>query len=247
MSVIKPRAPQLIRFFRTGPLPCPYIAGQTEKKLFTRIGGPEANAINAKLTEAGFRRSHDVVYRRTCDHCAACEPVRIPVATFAPGRTMRRMAARNSDLNAKLEPAVATAEHYRLFIDYECSRHADSDMARMTYADFVDMIEDGGVDSALLCLRDQHGLLYGAMLVDRVGTSNSAVYSYFRVLDPRRSLGTQLVVSAVAETLAAGGRSLYLGYHIAQSPKMAYKARFKPLEVFRAGRWQPYSADRSME
>jgi arginyl-tRNA--protein-N-Asp/Glu arginylyltransferase len=101
---------------------------------------------------------------------------------------------RNSDLNARTEPAVATAEHYRLFIDYESSRHADSDMARMTYADFVEMIEDGGVDSALMCLRDGHGILHGAMLVDRVGTSNSAVYSYFRVLDPRRSLGTQLVV-----------------------------------------------------
>jgi arginine-tRNA-protein transferase len=32
---------------------------------------------------------------------------------------------------------------------------------------------------------------------------------------------------------------LYLGYLIRESRKMAYKAHYRPLEVFRDGRWQP--------
>ncbi|MGM0593242.1 MAG: hypothetical protein ACQETD_01790 [Pseudomonadota bacterium] len=31
---------------------------------------------------------------------------------------------------------------------------------------------------------------------------------------------------------------VYLGYFFEQNPKMAYKSRYRPLEVFRAGRWQ---------
>ena len=32
---------------------------------------------------------------------------------------------------------------------------------------------------------------------------------------------------------------LYLGYWIAESPKMAYKVQFKPYETLQEGRWQP--------
>ena len=31
---------------------------------------------------------------------------------------------------------------------------------------------------------------------------------------------------------------LYLGYWIAQSPKMAYQARVRPIESLRQGRWE---------
>jgi arginine-tRNA-protein transferase len=30
-----------------------------------------------------------------------------------------------------------------------------------------------------------------------------------------------------------------LGYWIAQSPKMAYKARFRPLQALTGGQWRP--------
>jgi arginine-tRNA-protein transferase len=31
---------------------------------------------------------------------------------------------------------------------------------------------------------------------------------------------------------------LYLGYWIGESPKMSYKARFRPVEILRGGRWE---------
>jgi arginine-tRNA-protein transferase len=33
---------------------------------------------------------------------------------------------------------------------------------------------------------------------------------------------------------------VYLGYWIKNSPKMAYKTQFQPLELLRGGTWRPY-------
>lgn len=35
----------------------------------------------------------------------------------------------------------------------------------------------------------------------------------------------------------------YLGYWIAETPKMAYKSRFRPLEALQDGRWQALPED----
>jgi arginine-tRNA-protein transferase len=41
MTMYKPpRRPQF--FYTTAPLPCPYLAGRTERKVVTEIVGPEA-------------------------------------------------------------------------------------------------------------------------------------------------------------------------------------------------------------
>jgi hypothetical protein len=63
MSIIPPHFAALRRFYRSMPSPCPYIPGQIERKLFTRLDGGGAAELNATLTRAGFRRSHDIVYR----------------------------------------------------------------------------------------------------------------------------------------------------------------------------------------
>jgi leucyl-tRNA---protein transferase len=238
MSVIPPLQRPLVQFFRSGPLPCPYLAGQVERKLFTRLSGPLAGQVNSDLCRAGFRRSHDVVYRPVCEGCAACIPVRVPVARFRPGRTMRRVARANADLRVGLEAPAATAELFTLFQDYQANRHAESDMARMSFGDFTDMLEEGAQASRLLCLRDADGRLWGCMLIDMLSDGCSAVYSFFDTGSTRPSLGTQLVLALIEWVRAAGRAHVYLGYYIAGSRKMAYKVRFQPIEGLSSQGWR---------
>ncbi|MEI8395474.1 MAG: arginyltransferase [Rhodospirillaceae bacterium] len=237
MSVIPPRQRPLQQFFRSGPMPCPYLPGRVERKLFTRLTGDNAAEVNSTLSRAGFRRSHDIVYRPVCPACSACMPVRIPVGLFIPDRTMRRVLNRNADLTVSEVPASATGEQFRLFIAYQRVRHADSDMARMGQFDFTAMVDEGRSDTCLFEARTPDGRLVACMLSDRLADGFSAVYSFFETDDPRRSLGTFLVLKLIEHCRQQGYPHLYLGYWIEGSRKMAYKGRFRPLETLGHDGW----------
>ncbi|HYC05489.1 MAG TPA: arginyltransferase [Azospirillaceae bacterium] len=237
MSVIPPPYRPLQQFFRSGPMPCPYLPGRIERKLFTRLSGPQAAEVNSTLSRAGFRRSHDIVYRPVCPGCNACVPVRIPVAEFAPNRTMRKIRKANTDLTFTPAPASATVEQYGVFAAYQDARHGDSDMSRMSLADYTAMVEEGRVDTLVFELRDAEGQLRGGLLTDRLADGYSAVYSFYDPADVRRSLGTQMILSLVEAARAANLPYVYLGYWIDGSRKMAYKARFRPLEQLSRDGW----------
>src|ERR1700744_1294437 len=104
MSIIPPGLSRLLQFYLSGPLPCPYLPGRVERKLFTRLSGDVETdiEINSTLTGAGFRPSHDILSRPSCHECNACIPVRIPVRAFAPSRSLRRIASVNRDLRLEI-------------------------------------------------------------------------------------------------------------------------------------------------
>lgn len=239
MSIIPPGLSRLLQFYLSGPLPCPYLPGRVERKLFTRLTGDTAmdTEINSTLTRAGFRRSHDIVYRPACSECNACVPVRIPVKAFNPSRSLKRIAKINSDLTLEVCGAEVTQEQYELFKSYQSARHPDSDMAHMDWPDFVNMLSEGEADTHIYQLRDANKKLLGAMITDHVGDGLSAVYSFFAPDEPRRSLGAQLILSLIDEALRRNLSYVYLGYWISSSRKMAYKARFQPIQALGAHGW----------
>jgi arginine-tRNA-protein transferase len=75
------------------------------------------------------------------------------------------------------------------------------------------------------------------MIADAVGDGFSAVYSFFTPAEPRRSLGTTLILSLIDEALDRHKPFVYLGYWIAKTRKMAYKSRFQPLQFLGPNGW----------
>jgi arginine-tRNA-protein transferase len=230
-------------FFTTAPLPCPYLPGRLERKIVTELNGPEAEVLHEALSRAGFRRSHSIAYTPACPGCSACIPVRIVADSFRPDRTMRRIAKANADLVARQVPARATAEHYRLFARYQESRHSGGDMAMMGFYDYRSMVEDSPIDTYIIEFRSPDGTLAGACLADRMCDGLSAVYSFFDPDQPQLSLGTYMVVWLVEEAVRQALPYVYLGYWIAESRKMAYKSRFRPLEAFGPNGWRPMETE----
>ncbi len=230
------------QFFATAPTPCPYIAGRSEQKLVIELRTDDAGRFFSDLSRAGFRRSHGLAYKPTCRDCAACVPVRIPVATFERSRSLRRIAARNRDLRLTEQPPEATPEHFALFKRYLERRHGGSDMADMEWRDYRAMVEDTPVDSALVELRGPDGALLAVCLIDLGDDSLSAVYSFFEPEAPKRSLGKFVVLELIRRAHELRLDHVYLGYWIEGSATMDYKRQFPGLEAFRDGAWRALGA-----
>ena len=234
------------QFFATAPVPCPYVPGRAERKLVVELAGRGAGIFYDDLSRAGFRRSHRFAYRPACRLCSACVPVRIAVERFADTRSTRRVRNLNRGLGGSLVPPYANLEQFRLFVAYQHSRHRDSDMASMTYADYRSMVEDTTVRTKIAEFRAPDDELAAVSLVDRLDDGLSAVYSFYDPTRDRQSLGTWSILWLIDECRRQGLPFVYLGYWIAESPKMAYKARFPALERLDAGGWVPLTdADRA--
>ncbi len=234
-----PRLQPLRQFFTAGPVPCPYVAGRAERKLIVELSGASAADFYDELSRAGFRRSQGFAYRPACPQCAACVPVRIAVNDFVHSRSTRRVRNANRALSARLVAARAAPEQYQLFTRYQRSRHRDSDMAAMSYADYRSMVEETPLRTVIAEFRDATGALVAVSLLDRLDDGVSAVYSFYDPGFDKRSLGTWSILWLVEECRRQGLPYVYLGYWIAESPKMAYKARFPAVERLSEAGWAP--------
>lgn len=221
-------------------MPCPYLPGQTERKVVTTLSGSDVDGLHNSLSLAGFRRSHNIAYTPACLGCSACIPVRINATDFVMTRSFRRTRDMNTSLRGTLEKPEATVEQYHLFSRYENDRHSDSDMALMGFFEYRAMIEDSPIETSLAMFRDPEGQLVAACLVDHLNDGFSAVYSFFdTTLPAQRSLGTWIVLWLVEECQRQNLPYVYLGYWVNGSRKMDYKRRFRPLEALGPDGWAP--------
>ncbi|WP_347303137.1 arginyltransferase [Croceibacterium sp. TMG7-5b_MA50] len=231
------------RFFVTTPAPCPYLPGRTERKVFTELKGPQADALNDALSRIGFRRSQTVAYRPSCLDCRACVSVRVVATEFRPSTTQKRALKRNSDLVATECRPWATAEQFELLQRYLATRHPGGGMAAMDEVDFADMVEHTTVTSSMIEYREpgsdgRPGRLVGACLTDRQGDGLSMIYSFYEPEDDGRAgLGNYIILDHIRRAGAESLRYVYLGYWVDGSRRMQYKIRYRPLERLEATGW----------
>ena len=226
-------------FYSTELSPCPYLPDRQERRLVAMVEPNDPPALVDLLSEAGFRRSQQALYKPACPGCTACVPVRIVVSDFVPGRSDRKLLKRNGDIVAAERPPRATAEQFELFKRYLAARHDDGGMAAMDREAFDDMVESGVHGTLLVEFRDGAGRLVGVSLTDRLATGLSGVYKFFEPESERRSLGTSIILWHVRRAAELGLPYVYLGYWIRDCRKMAYKSRFMPLEALRGAEWRP--------
>jgi arginine-tRNA-protein transferase len=230
------QTPDNTQLFLTAAMPCPYLPGKSERKLFTHLTGRRAATLHHLLSDNGFRRSQNLIYRPACDGCTACQSVRIVAQEFEPNARYRRVRKANEDISVEVCQPRATAEQYALFKRYLEARHSGGGMTQMSFVDYEYMVEDTPVQTVLVEYRltsVRQRPLVAVALTDVMSDGLSMVYSFFDPELSRRGLGNLLILDHIEQVRLAGLSYVYLGYWVKDSPKMAYKGRYHPLEVQR--------------
>ncbi|MEO5333909.1 MAG: arginyltransferase [Magnetococcus sp. YQC-5] len=233
---------QELEVYLSASHPCGYLPDLMGATLYVNPELPMDETHYQYLLSIGFRRSGTLVYRPWCAGCAACIPVRVPVDHFRMTRSFRRVLKHNQDLTVHIEEPAFTEERFNLYERYLNSRHGEGPMAHPKPEEFAEFLHNNWGRVHFVDFRLQGRLLMTAV-VDQLPNALSAVYTFFDPAEQGRSLGSQAILWEIAKAREMGKSWLYLGYWIANAPKMQYKARFQPLEAYIMREWTPLESN----
>jgi arginine-tRNA-protein transferase len=189
----------------------------------------------------GDRRTGQFLYNTQCAGCTACEPIRIDVARFVPSRTQARIFKRGERVfRVEVGKPLADAERVALYNRHKQERGLTlewCDTSEESYREFL--VETCCETCEVRYYFDDR--LAMVAIVDIGSNSLSAVYTYFNPDLERYSPGVYSVLKEIDLCRAWQKQYLYLGYYVAESGHMRYKATYLPHERRVNGSWREFA------
>ncbi|MCC4263643.1 arginyltransferase [Oceanimonas baumannii] len=216
--------------------PCSYLPGRQEQLLVLldrELLCPEGYE---QLLTAGFRRSGSDIYRPRCQACQACESLRIPVASFNPSRSQKRILRHNRDVTMVLSD-TDKPEYFELYQHYIEQRHQDGTMYPASRQQYEGFLLCQWLPPLFLEFHAGNRLIAVAV-TDCLSESLSAMYTFYDPAEEHRSLGVFAILSQIRLAQQLNRHWLYLGYQVDDCRKMNYKQHFRPHQRLLDGNWQ---------
>jgi len=226
--------------FLTNPETCPYLhdrPSRLEVRLAVKVTPEEHSAELA----SGARHFGKSYFRPACPDCSECISLRVPVRTFLPSRSQRRVLRKNRDVELELGEPALDAERLDLYRRF----HDDREQRRGWLPSPMDFegYFSSFIDNPVLTHEFRYrldGVLIGIAYVDESRHALNSIFAYHGPEYSRRSLGTFDILSEIEVAASRGKSYLYLGYYVAGCPSMEYKRDFRPYELLVDGNWKPF-------
>lgn len=242
MSSPKALPYQKLQFYVTTSYPCGYIEKNRAQSLIASPYHLVNGDIYSELIKQGFRRSGKFTYKPHCENCNACIPVRLIVDQYEPKRSQKRAFKKHQDLQANVIQLGFQQDHFNLYQSYQLARHAEdmdtSHQLQEQEEQYRQFLCQSNVDSLMIEFRGADDQVKIVSVIDQLQDGISAVYTFYDTTDAAASYGTHAIMWLAEWAKQMRLPYLYLGYWIKQSPKMAYKEKFKPLEKLIDEQWQ---------
>ncbi|MGU3846336.1 arginyltransferase, partial [Vibrio diabolicus] len=81
---------QHIRIGLTNNHPCSYLPERQERVAVALDAGLHTEENYQLLMANGFRRSGDTIYKPHCEHCNACQPIRVSIPDVTLSKSQKR-------------------------------------------------------------------------------------------------------------------------------------------------------------
>lgn len=219
---------------------CPYFKdGRPNRTAFALPGAMLQPAEYEVAMGLGMRRSGTLLYRPLCAGCRRCQPFRIDTELFVASKSQRRVERRcEGRFEIELGRPRSDDEHLALYRRYQASQHG-SDGQSSDDESYERFLCETVADTWELSWRDASGTLVAVGIIDVVPQGLSTVYFYWDPSLRDLSIGTYSALYELGLCRRWEKRYYYLGYLVAGSKTMSYKAGFAGGEVWDGTQWLP--------
>jgi len=177
---------------------------------------------------SGWRKFGIYFFRPECSNCRECQPLRVKTNEFRPSKSQRRVLAKNSDVELKLQRLNFREDVYQLYLKHSTRFKKTEITSREQFMSAFTSESVPGFQS-LYYLGDE---LIAAGFLDVSELGLSTVYFVFDPEHAKRSLGTYSILKEIQISDAMKKKYYFLGYWIKNHPSMNYKNRFSPFEIY---------------
>ncbi len=225
---------ELLYTFASPPSPCGYLPDQTWSLRYELVRGMSAAEYAARM-HRGWRRFGHALFRPECPSCRRCQPLRVDVERFTPGRTMKRVAKQNAgELTLRVGRPTVTDQKlalYDRFHSFQTGHKGWPERDPETPEEFAEAFVDNPFDNEewSYYLDDR---LVGVGYVDAVPDGLSLIYFFYDPDLRDRSPGTWNVLCGVQAAKERRLPWVYLGYYVEGCASLEYKARYTPNQVY---------------